>query len=262
MFVEAVPGTAVATVARMSAGIWAAASGAVAQINAVDIAANNVANAMTPGYRADRETFDQVLVDALDGNDATTSLRYVRTGTVTPDFAVGEIRQTGRSLDVALNGEGFFVVKTPRGERYTRAGNIQLRGDGTLVTQQGAHEYLGPAGRPLQVSPGAKSVTLARDGALLVDGEEAGRLKVVRFNNVDALKKEEHVLLRAEAAAGKPIETDTPVESEALELSNANAMKAMTGLTGATRTFEMLSRVIEAFSEADRKAANDLMGSN
>ena len=244
--------------AAMSAGIWAAASGAVAQISALDVAANNVANATTPGFRSDQAVF-RLHLQEVQGNNATRSLRYATTNTLEPNFETGQITQTGRPLDVAIKGDGFFVVSTPQGERYTRAGNVQIRGDGTLTTREG-DPYLGPARRPISVPAGAQSVSIARDGSIVVDGEEAGgKLFVVNFASLEGLEKEGNVLLRATPAAGRPIAVDPDLAESALEQSNASAMKGMSGLMSATRSFEMLSRVIEAFSEADRRAATDLM---
>src|SRR5690606_348768 len=106
----------------MSTGIWAAVSGATGQMAALDVAANNVANAGTPGFRADREVFAVALAGAMDGNGAE-SLRYNTLRSVQPDLSVGQIVHTGRELDVALTREeGLFVVRTADGDRYTRAG--------------------------------------------------------------------------------------------------------------------------------------------
>ncbi|HEY8944062.1 MAG TPA: flagellar basal body protein, partial [Polyangiaceae bacterium] len=86
----------------MSSGIWSAASGAVGQTAALDVAANNVANATTPGYRADTSVFRQTLADALGNAAGTRSQRFAITRTTTPDFTPGQVVHTGRALDVAL----------------------------------------------------------------------------------------------------------------------------------------------------------------
>ena len=244
----------------MSTGIWAAVSGAVSQTNALDVAANNVANASTPGFRADRELFQQTLANA-QGQGGDPSLRYSVVRSVRPDLQAGQIVSTNRNLDVALRGtENYFVVSTPQGERYTRAGHMSVGADGTLTTGDGK-PYLGADRRPIRVPPESGTVTFAPDGSLLVDGAESGsKLAVVTFRNQAGLEKEGDVLLRARPEAGRAMPaSDVALEVGALELSNSSAIAGMTSLVTASRSFEMLTKVIEAFSQADRLAATNIM---
>jgi len=115
----------------MSTGIWSAASGAVGQIAALDSAAQNIANATTPGFKAEEAVFRQTLVKSIDRNTGTRSLRYAVSRTTVPDFRAGQMVQTGRPLDVAITDDkSFFMVSTPQGERYTRAGSFRMSVDG------------------------------------------------------------------------------------------------------------------------------------
>lgn len=244
----------------MSHGIWAAASGATAQITQVDIIANNAANATTAGYRADRALFSQVLVEAQDGTLATRSLSLARIDGVTPDSQLGTLKHTGRELDVALTDPSSFLsVSTPTGERYTRAGDLRLSGAGQLVTQRG-EPLMGGDRRPIQLAADAQHVAITRDGRVLVDGNDSGqRLRVVRVDSPEELTKEGHTLYRARGAA--PAEELAPqLQVGSLELSNAPPVRAMHGLVGATRHFELMNRVIEAFSEVDKQAATQIAG--
>jgi flagellar basal body rod protein FlgG len=243
----------------MSTGIWAAASGAVAQTNALDVAANNIANASTPGFRADRELFRETLANAT-GQGGDASLRYSVVRSVRPDLNVGQIVSTNRGLDVALRGpEGLFVVSTPQGERYTRAGHMNITADGTLTTADGK-AYLGADRKPLRVPPGSGNVTFGPDGSLLVDGVDSGsKLGVVSFRNQAGLEKEGDILMRARPEAGRAMPAAADLEVGALELSNSSAIAGMTSLVTASRSFEMLTKVIEAFSQADRSAATSIM---
>jgi flagellar basal-body rod protein FlgF len=98
----------------MSTGIWSAASGAVGQIAALDSAAQNIANATTPGFRAEEAVFRQTLVKSINANTGTKSLRYAVSRTTVPDFRAGQMVQTGRPLDVAITDDkSFFMVSTP-----------------------------------------------------------------------------------------------------------------------------------------------------
>ena len=244
----------------MSTGIWAAASGATAQTAALDIAANNVANATTPGFRADRNVFRQELARALDQSAGTRSLRYSAVRSVEPDLRTGTVVHTGEPLDVSIaSPDGWFAVRTPAGDRYTRAGSFRLDPDGHVVTRDG-HAVLGPDRRPLQVPGADKPVAVDPRGFFTVDGEQTNaRLLVVTFRDPRGLEKEGDVLLRARPEAGPARTIDVPIDTETLELSNASALSGMTELVTTSRQFEMLTRVIEAFSQADRRAATDLI---
>lgn len=244
----------------MSSGIWSAASGAVGQTAALDVAANNVANATTPGYRADSSVFRQTLATALGNAVGTRSQRFAVTRTTTPDFRAGQLVHTGRALDVALSdNQGLFGVATENGERYTRAGNFQLGANGTLVTAEG-HAVLGENRRPIQLGPDANSIQIAPDGSISSAGEDTGmKIGVFRFANPAALEKDGLLLLRARPEAGRPEAHAGAIESGALESSNANMVTNMTTLVNASRQFELVTRVIEAFSQIERRAATDLM---
>jgi flagellar basal-body rod protein FlgF len=244
----------------MSTGVWSAASGAVAQGNVLDVAANNIANATTPGYRADRAVFRQEFARALARGEAPGSMRYSVVRSTEPDLRAGSVVNTGRGLDVAIRDpKAFFVVSTPQGERYTRSGSLQLTPDGAVTTREG-HPYLGADRRPIRVAPEASNVRVDPDGSLVVDGEpSSSRLQLVSFPDPKGLEKAGEILLRARPQAGRPRPVDPVLEPETLELSNAPALESMTTLVTATRQFEMLTKVIEAFSTAERRAATDIM---
>lgn len=242
----------------MSTGIWSAASGMVTQQNALDVASENIANVNTVGYRADRTAFRQVLSRVEANDPASRSMQYSVARTVQPDMKAGDLRQTGNPLDVALSdNSSFFAVRTPDGDRYTRAGKFSLSSDGTLTTPEG-YAVLGAGGRPL-VLPSEGRISFDSTGGVLVDGVENGdKLRVVTFPNIYGLIKEGSALLRARPETGAPIQVDATVHSGALESSNRDALSSMTGLVTATRQFEMLARVIDAFSQAERRAASDI----
>jgi flagellar basal body rod protein FlgG len=172
----------------------------------------------------------------------------------------GGLVQTGRPLDVAIpDDKGFFVVSTPGGERYTRAGSFRLDVNGTLRTPEG-HPVLGENQRPIQVDPNATNVSIDRDASVITNGVPTGKLALVTFKNLAGIEKEGHILLRARPEAGPAIKHAARLESGSLELSNASAVQEMTSLVNASRQFEMTARVIEAFSAADHRAATDIMG--
>ncbi len=247
----------------MSSGIWSAASGAVGQTAALDLAAQNIANAGTAGYKADEAVFRQTLVHAVRanhvGNVAMSSTRYAISRTTVPDFRAGPIIQTGRPLDVAIpDDKSFFAVSTPQGDRYTRAGSFRLTVDGTLTTPDG-HPVIGANHRTVKVDPQARNVSIDRNGAMVVDGVEGSELARVTFADMSGLERQGEVLFNARPEAGKPVLSNVPLETSSIEQSNANAVTGMTSLVNTSRNFEMISKVIEAFGQIDKRAS-DIMG--
>jgi flagellar basal-body rod protein FlgF len=247
----------------MSTGIWSAASGAVGKTSALDVAADNVANATTPGFRAETAVFRQTLANAVDKTRGTQSMRYAITRTNVPHFNPGQIVESGKPLDAAIpDGNGFFVVQTPQGERYTRAGSFRLTQEGALVLPDGS-PVLGENRRPVQVDAQQPNIRIDNQGQLVagdsLTGEQTlGKLLMVKFNDVNGLQKEGHMLLKALPQAGAASAYDGDVAGGCIEQSNANAVQGMTQLVSLSREFEMITKVIEAFSTIDHKAATDI----
>ncbi len=247
----------------MSTGIWAAASGAVGKTTALDVAADNVANATTPGFRAETAVFRQTLANTVDKTRGTESLHYAITRTNVPHFRTGQIVDTGKPLDAAIQDpNGFFVVSTPQGERYTRAGSFRLTNDGALVLPDGS-PVLGDNHRPLKIDGTQPNIRIDGQGQLVAGdaatGESTlGKLLMVKFNDLTGLQKEGHTLLRALPKAGPPSVYEGGVADGSVEQSNANAVEGMTQLVTLSREFEMITKVIEAFSNIDRKAATEI----
>lgn len=248
----------------MSTGIWSAASGAVGKTTALDVASVNVANVGTPGFRSETAVFRQTLAQAVDKSQGTQSLRYAITRTTVPNFTPGQIVPSGNPLDAAIQEDnGFFVVQTPQGERYTRAGSFRLTNEGALVMPDGL-PVLGENRRPIQIDPTQPGVRIDSQGQL-VSGDTAlgtltthGKLLVVKFPNVAGLQKEGHVLLRSLPGAGAPTTYEGGIADGSVETSNSNAVMGMSKLVTLSREFEMITKVIEAFSQVDKKAATDI----
>lgn len=247
----------------MSSGIWAAASGAVGQVALLDTAANNLANVDTNGFQPDRLVFRRVLSGMNAAAGAHPSLEYAVGRTSAPEIRAGRAVPTGRDLDLALTTDGqYFAVGTANGIRYTRAGSTQIAPDGTLATANGL-SYLNQNLRPIVVPPGTGNVRIENTGELTYDGIPSGeRILVAQFSNPAALQKEGSVLLSAPPLAGPPTRVDTPyLQTGALEKGTDNAMRHMSTVVQASRDFEVLSQVIEAFRDVEKSAARDINGS-
>lgn len=240
----------------MASGIWSAASGATARIHSLDVSTSNLVNASTAGYRSDKAVFRTALAKAERGSPPPSVVYR----TSAPDMSVGQLISTGQKLDVAIPDEdGLFVVSTPDGPRYTRAGSFKLGPDGSLLSADGA-PIMATDNRPVRVAPGAQDVSLDRTGTLVVDGERQQQLAVVKFPNPSGLEKVGSVLMRARPEAGKPVAHEGALEPGMLELSNEDAVSGMADEVRNVREFEMTMRVIEAFREIERSSATKIIG--
>ena len=276
----------------MNSGLYAAYLGMRARQQRLDLVANNIANASTAGFKADRLLYRSIEA-AENGakqaeanttgttpvpagaNPATATatapavdpqaarLSTTRNGrevgvmtTETTDFSPGPIRDTGRSLDIALDGDGFIAVQTPRGERYTRQGSLTMDNAGQLVTQSG-QLVIGDGG-PITVPPG--EVTIGSDGTISVGGRSAGQLKIVHFANVNAALAKEGNSLFVATGREKPTEaTGTRVVQGALEMSNVNSLTEMVAMMQNTREFESLQKSLSTMmNDLGRKVANEI----
>ncbi len=232
----------------MSKGVYVALSGAVAQENALGATASNVANSSSAGYQRLRPVFRQALATAV-GQDG--ELRYVTTSRTALDTTPGAIRVTERPLDIALPPGVYLAATTARGERFTRAGSLSVDKDGGLKTAGGA-SVVSDGGAPFAVAPGGGGVTVDPDGTVKQGKSSLGKLKLVKFEKPDALEPEGSSLLAVGGAGAMTAATEL-VTVGAVEESNAQPMAAMTDLMTASRTFEAFQKVLDQFSEIDRK---------
>ncbi len=232
----------------MSHGIYAALSGAVAQMSALDQTATNLANASTAGFRAARPVFHE-LISKNVGRSAG-GVRYTAMTGSSIDTSPGQLRSTGRPLDVVPAPTDFLAVGTARGERYTRAGSLTIGADGTLKSVSG-DSMLGEDGKPVKIDP-ATSISIAPDGSVLSNGAAVGRLRVVTFARPEELQLQGAMLFDV-GTAGAATVSKQALQVGALEDSNTSPVRGMTDLLQTSRMFEAVQRTIEAFHEADRK---------
>ncbi len=243
----------------MSDGIWAALSGAVAQERNLEVVANNVANANTVGFRADRVVFEQALAEAGNDGPAPDAVRFVSVAEIVTDQRAGAMQQTGNSLDVAIEGDGWLAVRTGNGERYTRAGSLATNGDGELMTPDG-HLVLaeppeeGVEPPTIQIPSDAIEIRIATDGQIYADEAALGRLRVVQFETPP--QKEGLTLYTGQ----NPEASDAQVRQGYLESANVNAVTGMNELITVTRSFAAFQKVIDTFRMLDERTARDIAG--
>jgi flagellar basal-body rod protein FlgF len=200
-----------------------------ARMKIVDVITNNLANANTVGFKRD---FSHIL-EGETGFDVGTNI----------DLSSGDLIGTGNNLDAAINGEGFFAIETPSGERYTRAGSFGVNAAGELVTKD-SMRVLSTSNQPIVLGEGKVEI---RDGGIVtVDDNEVGTLKLVTFNDPSKLQKEGFQRLAWNGdPSGVRAVTDPQVKGGYTERSNVNAIDEMVHLMAAYREFEAVQRTLK-----------------
>lgn len=238
--------------------IYTAMSGAKSMMQRQDVLANNLANVNTPGFRAETVAFR---VAPVEGPGLPTRA-FSSESTPGADFSPGVITTTGRPLDVALTGRGWFAVQAADGsEAYTRNGAMTMDDQGVLRTQNGL-PVLGDGG-PIAVPPG-NSVAVAPDGtvsAIPLTGAKTptplGRLKLVNPADRD-MQRGADGLFRTKGGGAADVDQNVRVASGSIEGSNVNAVEAMTGMISLARQFEMQMKLIQTADNSARKGSSVL----
>lgn len=216
--------------------------------------ARNLANVSTSGYK--RETaattsFGDVLRIAAEGG-ATQAVTLPRVSP-TLDTRGGSLRITGEPLDLAIEGDGFFEIRGPQGNAYTRQGRFQVDPRGRLVTEAGDALL----GRGAEITVSGPRPVVERDGTVVDNGRIVGRIKLVRVEQTGALERLGSGLHRAAPGAAVS-EASATVRQGYLENSNVSAMTEMVRLIETTRHFEAAQKVVQAYDEMLEKALRKL----
>ncbi len=241
----------------MSSGYYAACAGMMSRTEALDTIANNLANVSTPGFRASHNSFSALLATAEDAPISALNQDVNEYGFLSGtqlDTTQGTLVSTGNDLDLAIEGPGYFAVKTAGGDVYTRGGNFRVSPQGQLITSAG-DPVLGDSG-PITIV--GEPVSISTDGTISVDGAIAGRLKVVEFapgTAIASLGGSYYTAPAGTAAAAK----DSEVRQRELESSNVNPVTSVIELITAQRDVETMRHVLSMFNgEMDKTAAQDL----
>jgi flagellar basal body rod protein FlgG len=222
-------------------------------MESLDLLANNVANAATGGYKADRE-FYSLYVAPEAATDESTTMPVIERPWV--DHAQGTLHNTGNPLDLALSGKGFFAVNGPAGPLYTRNGNFRLAGDGRLVTGDG-FAVRDQQGKPLTIA-GKLPVEVSTDGTITQDGNVIGKLEIVDFGSTAGLSKQGANYFRVTDPTQKPTTAPTAVEQGSLEASNTGSAESAVRLVSVMRQFEMLQRAVALGGEMNKHAIEEV----
>jgi flagellar basal-body rod protein FlgF len=232
----------------------------------LEIIANNVANIDTTGFKADNASFSQYLMPgASDGQFSGKDRRvsFVQDRASWTDMSPGALAHTGNPLDVAIDGKGYFVVQTPRGQRYTRNGSFSISPTGQLVTADG-DQVVGTGG-PItfqltdhDVSISANGIVTVRDGAGTIDTPR-GQLQIVSFDKPQLLKKDGGATFNPPAnVTPGPVPQGTHVVQGAIEKSNVNAVAQMARMIEITRSYSDIAAILQQQGDQRRNALQQL----
>jgi len=235
----------------------------------LEVVANNIANINTTAYKADTAVFREFLMPTashghFQGGDRLLS--YVQDRATWRDYRPGAILQTGNPLDLAIDGDAFLVVQTPRGERYTRNGTFHLNPGGELVTADG-YQVLGQNG-PIKFQINDSNIAIANDGTIRVregidtrSDVQRGVLRLVRFDQNALLKKDGSTLFSApDNMPAQPLPQTNRVRilQGSLEQSNVSGVVEMARMIELTRSFTAVAGLLQQAADLRRTAINKL----
>ncbi|MBL8178964.1 MAG: flagellar hook basal-body protein [Bryobacterales bacterium] len=241
----------------MDALLTAAAGGLRARIESLDLLANNIANANTAGFKADREFYSTYLAEeSLDGPEGTMPVQSPVVEKNWTDFQQGVTIATGSPLDVALAGPGFFALQTANGPVYTRNGNFRLQPDGLLTAASG-DSVLNAEGKTIRLDP-RQPISIDQTGTIRQGGAIVARLSVTDFEDRSQLQKAGASVFRYDASLPPPRTAISKVEQGRLENANFQPAESAVRLVNVMRQFEMLQKAIALGSEMNRRAIEEV----
>ncbi len=259
----------------MLRALWTAGSGMVAQQANLDVISNNLANVNTTGFKKSRVDFQDLMYQtvrqagAVSGQDnqlptgtqVGLGVRQVATQKI---YTPGNFQNTGNSLDMAIEGDGFFQITMPDGTlAYTRDGAFKKDGQGRIVNSEGY--MLEPQ---ITIPDNATAISISADGRVTVtipnqtDQQEIGQIQLVRFINPAGLESIGRNLLRETPASGAPIVSDPGTDGagtimyQYLEMANVQVVEEMVNMIVAQRAYEINSKAIQTADSMLEQAAS------
>lgn len=224
---------------------------------AMDIAANNVANTSTTGFKAEQILLETDTATRATRTDGPHRLAFVGDWGVGRDFSQGALQGTGRPLDLAIEGEGLFALETEAGERFSRDGRFTLNNDGEIIASDGAR-LLDTGGNPIRLQPEAGEVEIRASGEIMQDGLPVAQVAVTRFEQPGQLSKIGDNRYAAPDDAERELMLDAVVRQGFVEGSNVRAIQEMTRMMEVSRAYASVTKMINQTDELGRKAIERL----
>ena len=230
----------------MDNSIYITLSRQMALFRDMEVTANNIANADTPGYNAEKLMFSDYLVKDADQRQSA----YANDPASYRDTANGSIKNTNNPLDLAINGDAYFQVQTPLGVRYTRAGNFQIDAEGILMTPSG-YPVLGADGGQITLPQNVMNVAINGVGEVSADGENVGQVGLMEFANEQAMTRLGSNLYTSEEQPQQSL--TARVAQGSLESSNVTAVSEMVRVMNVSRAVSNTAKFIETMYDLERK---------
>ncbi|MCD6407408.1 flagellar hook basal-body protein [Candidatus Aerophobetes bacterium] len=241
----------------MIRGLFSSVSGMLSMLKAQEVITNNIANVSTVGFKRDvplYRSFSNILQRELQGRESQSEVE----GTFI-DFTQGKIISTGRVLDLAIKGKGFFVLLTPQGIAYTRAGSFSLDNKGRIITPEGYY-LLGSRGPVTFPSLNFSRLEINREGEVIVDGRFVDKIRVEVFQNPALLYKQGDNLFKPlTGLSSERGEGEYSIGQGYLELSNVDIIEDMVNLIANLRLYEAAQRAVRLQDATLEKVCNELV---
>jgi flagellar basal-body rod protein FlgG len=241
----------------MLRSLYIASTGMLAQREKMDIVTNNIVNVDTAGYKKDTlitRSFKDMMIQSMSGQDIGKQNTGIHVDDVVTSFDQGDLEQTDRLSDVALEGDGFLVVSTGDGIRYTRDGALAVSSGGYLVNSEGG--YVQGASGNIHVGSGGFAID--EQGNVSVGGQVVDRLALVTFANLTGLKKVGSSMFEAGSAGAPQAATGCKVKQGWLESSNVNMAEEMVTMVELNRAYQVNQRVLTMLDESLGKTVNEV----
>jgi len=219
----------------------------------LDIVANNIANANTTGFKVESlMVATEPLAPAMT-QGGPKPVKFVLDRGLARDFGQGQLRSTGATFDLGVEGTGFFKVATTGGERYTRDGHFRMDDTGKLTTQAG-QAVLDESGGEIVIDPEKGAVTIAKDGIVSQGAERIGKIGVVRFDTLSTLEKAGDNLYRNTSNQAPVAAPDVQVHQGMLEGSNVQSISEITRMMEVTRAYESMAKMMDSNADLSRRS--------
>ena len=249
----------------MDNAIYVALSRQLTLQRALDVAANNLANVDTAGFKVEHPAVaaDPISAPGASFGFGQDPIKYVLDNGSTRDFSQGSTEQTGGTFDTAIEGSGFFSVQTAGGVRYTRDGRFSTDAQNQIVDQKG-EPVLGSGGSPIVVDPALGTPVIGKDGTITQSGiggavSKVGRIGVTRFANKSVLTKVgDNQFDDPTGQAGATPANDAVVRQGYVEKSNVNPVTEVSSLVEITRAYERVQNIILSTQDLSAKAVDAL----